>query len=88
MNNCVTAGLTLQGSQFCLSEVEVVTATVDLEDVRSFRGASLSRGMQAMMAEPYPRCYVDSALSHPSHLTTPCSQPIPVRYYMPEEEIR
>ena len=35
-----------QGSQFSLDEVEVITATVDLEDVRSYRGASLSRGMQ------------------------------------------
>lgn len=35
-----------QGSQFSMDEVEVITATVDLEDVRSYRGAILSRGMQ------------------------------------------
>ena len=29
-----------------MDEVEVITATVDLEDVRSYRGAILSRGMQ------------------------------------------
>lgn len=31
-----------QGTQFSLADVEVVTATVDLDDVRSFRG-SISR---------------------------------------------
>ncbi|KAI1379221.1 putative glutamine dependent NAD+ synthetase [Hypoxylon crocopeplum] len=35
-----------QGSQFSLDEVEVITATIDLEDVRSYR-SSMSRGMQA-----------------------------------------
>ena len=36
----------LPHSQFSLDEVEVITATVDLEDVRSYRGAIISRGMQ------------------------------------------
>ena len=35
-----------QGSQFSLDEVEVTTATVDLEDVRSYRGSIMSRCMQ------------------------------------------
>ncbi|KAG1224932.1 hypothetical protein G6F68_020024 [Rhizopus microsporus] len=42
-----------QGSQFSLHDVEVVTATVDLEDVRSYRARMASRGMQASMASAY-----------------------------------
>jgi NAD+ synthase (glutamine-hydrolysing) len=37
-----------QGSQFSLRDVEVITATVDLDDVRSYRGAIASRGHQVM----------------------------------------
>lgn len=51
-----------QGSQFSLNDVEVVTATVDLEDVRSHRAVS-SRSMQAAAAERYQRIEVDFALS-------------------------
>ena len=43
-----TIAIHFQGSQFTLSDVEVITATVDLEEVRSYRGASLSRGMQVI----------------------------------------
>ncbi|KAI0825506.1 glutamine-dependent NAD(+) synthetase with GAT domain-containing protein [Irpex lacteus] len=51
-----------QGSQFSLNDVEVVTATVDLEDVRAHRAVS-SRSMQAAAAERYQRIEVDFALS-------------------------
>jgi len=46
-----------QGSQFGVSEVEVVTAVVDVDAVRSFRMAIASRSVQAMsqpMAERVP----------------------------------
>lgn len=76
-----------QGSQFSLEEVEVVTATVDLEDVRSYRGASLSRGMQTAQAPSYPRSYLNAAISHRSSLTMACNSTINVHYHMPEEEI-
>src|SRR5690554_3030282 len=42
----INGTIVAQGSQFSLKDVEVVTATVDLEEVRSFR-CSPSRGMQA-----------------------------------------
>jgi NAD+ synthase (glutamine-hydrolysing) len=51
-----------QGSQFSMNDVEVVTATVDLEDVRSHRAVS-SRSMQAAAAERYSRIEVNFALS-------------------------
>lgn len=58
MNGRVVA----QGSQFSLKDVEVITATVDIEDVRSHRTTS-SRSNQAAGAERYPRIEVDFALS-------------------------
>ena len=38
--------LLAQGSQFTLDDVEVISATVDLEDVRSYRASIGSRGIQ------------------------------------------
>lgn len=44
-----------QGSQFSLDDVEVITATVDLEEVRAYR-CSASRGLQAVRpTEQYRR---------------------------------
>jgi hypothetical protein len=37
----------ISGSQFSIRDVEVVVATVDLEDVRSYRGGITSRNVQA-----------------------------------------
>ena len=50
----VNGKIVAQGSQFSLQDVEVVTATVDLEDVRSHRATS-SRSMQAAGARRYER---------------------------------
>ncbi|CAG8570533.1 13510_t:CDS:10 [Cetraspora pellucida] len=46
-----------QGSQFSLKDVEVITATIDIEDVRSHRGMS-SRGIQAVNANSYHPCWL------------------------------
>ncbi len=51
--------LLAQGSQFSLSDVEVVTATVNLHDVRSYRGAKASRTVQASQTEKLPQIDVD-----------------------------
>ena len=51
----VNGEIVAQGSQFSLNEVEVVTATVNLEDVRSKRGAVISRMVQASQSDPVPR---------------------------------
>ncbi|KAI6149345.1 hypothetical protein BKA82DRAFT_995389 [Pisolithus tinctorius] len=51
-----------QGSQFSLNDVEVVTATIDIEDVRSHR-TSRSRALQAATTEGYHRIEVPFALS-------------------------
>ncbi len=72
----LNGALVAQGSQFSLSDVEVVTATVDLQDVRAARSAK-ARGMQAAAhhaqaaanaasgpepAEPWARVHADIRL--------------------------
>ena len=82
-----------QGSQFSLSDVEVVTATVDIEDVRSHR-TSRSRGLQAASSEVFHRIEVPFALSDGKYgdiyermdlgLMVKLSE---ARFHRPEEEI-
>lgn len=83
----VNGEIVAQGSQFSLDDVEVVTATVDLEEVRAARFAP-SRGFQATQAPTYERIEVDFRLSHDSidALEVPTSAR-PPRYHLPEEEI-
>lgn len=50
-----------QGSQFSLNDVEVVTATVDLEAIRAHRKSS-SRSHQAAQAPAYERFKVNMRL--------------------------
>ena len=88
----VNGRVVAQGSQFSLQDVEVVTATIDIEDVRSHRATS-SRSNQAAGAERYQRIEVDFALSGMkgdeikdfSELVV--GQLSEVRYHKPEEEI-
>lgn len=78
-----------QGSQFSLNDVEVITAVVDLEDVRSYRSAK-SRAMQATKQPFYERIEVPMSLSSEGEALDPFlrpSKPIDVRYHIPEEEI-
>ncbi|EOD49513.1 putative glutamine-dependent nad(+) synthetase protein [Neofusicoccum parvum UCRNP2] len=58
----INGEIVAQGSQFSLNDVEVITATVDLEEVRAFRYAP-SRGLQAVQAPAYQRIEVDCSLS-------------------------
>ncbi|KAK9767400.1 glutamine-dependent NAD(+) synthetase [Basidiobolus ranarum] len=79
-----------QGTQFSLNDIEVVTATIDIEEVRSFRGSNISRGVQAANSSPYPRIEVDFALSTSylqRQLSVRPTRPVKVRYHTPEEEI-
>lgn len=80
-----------QGSQFSLADVEVVSATIDIEDVRAHRAKS-SRSMQAAGAERYHRIEAPFALSSGKfdeieELNRPAVQPNEVKYHTPEEEI-
>ncbi|CAL9729690.1 hypothetical protein MOUN0_H04918 [Monosporozyma unispora] len=80
-----------QGSQFSLKDVEVVTATVDLEDVRSYRAAVMSRSLQAAATDVrYKRIEVPTELARMQERFDPSVTPsIPrdVFYHSPEEEI-
>lgn len=51
-----------QGTQFSVADVEVLTATVNLDAVRSMRGAIQSRAEQAKAARPLPRVQADIQL--------------------------
>jgi hypothetical protein len=85
----VNGQIVAQGSQFSLSDVEVVSATVDIEDVRAHRTHS-SRSMQAAGAERYPRIEVPMPLSGSNDfalLNTTAAREFTVRYHTPEEEI-
>nr|XP_031546903.1 glutamine-dependent NAD(+) synthetase isoform X3 [Vicugna pacos] len=83
MNGSVFA----QGSQFSLDDVEVLTATLDLEDVRSYRAEISSRNLEASKVSPYPRVKVDFALSCHEDLLEPLSEPVEWKYHSPAEEI-
>ncbi|SCV05037.1 LANO_0G17106g1_1 [Lachancea nothofagi CBS 11611] len=80
-----------QGSQFSLKDVEVVTATVDLEEVRTHRASVLSRGLQASYTDvKYERIDVDEELAPMSSRFDPKIAPSkerPIFYHTPEEEI-
>ncbi|KAK7687710.1 glutamine-dependent NAD(+) synthetase [Cerrena zonata] len=88
----VNGQIVAQGSQFSLQDVEVVTATVDLEDVRAFRAIS-SRSMQAAGAKGYQRIEVGFALSDEDDTSSVkniqelVAKKYDVRYHRPEEEI-
>jgi NAD+ synthase (glutamine-hydrolysing) len=77
-----------QGSQFSLNDVEVVSATIDIEDVRAHR-AKGSRSMQATAFERYHRIEVDFALSGGKLEVDMMGlgMKTEVKYHIPEEEI-
>jgi NAD+ synthase (glutamine-hydrolysing) len=77
-----------QASQFSLTDIEVITATLDLGEVASYRSAP-SRGMQATQAPEYKRIEVDFFLSQQqgSKLRIKPTLQIETKYHRPEEEI-
>lgn len=81
----VNGRIVAQGSQFSLRDVEVVTATIDIEDIRSHRAVK-SRSMQAAQAERYQRIEVPFALSNDDFGRRPTTFQEP-RLHIPEEEI-
>ncbi|KAF4627677.1 hypothetical protein G7Y89_g10477 [Cudoniella acicularis] len=77
------------GSQFSLQDVETVTATVDLEAVRSYRTLK-SRAMQAIKQPAYERIEIEMSLSKDAEDVDPRISPncpLEVRYHTIEEEI-
>lgn len=83
----VNGRIVAQGSQFSPRDVEVVTATVDLEAVRAYRGAVASRMVQASQAQPVPRVRVPFDLTQPASGRPAPTPPVALRYHTPPEEI-
>lgn len=81
----VNGHIVAQGSQFSLDDVEVLTTTQDLEDVRAYRTDKTSGKLTAN--EVYPRVRVNFTLSLADDVYMPSVQPIQIRFHTPEEEI-
>ena len=75
-----------QGQQFSLDEVDVIAATVDLDDVVSYR-RSPSFGGQASTSAKYKRIELEFTLTRSDSLCSPESPVIKARIHQPEEEI-
>ena len=67
-----------QGSQFSLSDVEVITATFDLDEVTTYRASMMSRTAQAAETAAFPRAHVDVEIC--SDVPMARSSEIEVRY--------
>jgi len=80
----VNGEVVAQGEQFAVSEVEVVTANVDLDTVVGFRGAFQSMSGQAAAHDKQPIITVPFCLCT---ATGAPDAPREVRYHTPEEEI-
>uniref|UniRef100_A0AAQ4P1M8 Glutamine-dependent NAD(+) synthetase n=1 Tax=Gasterosteus aculeatus aculeatus TaxID=481459 RepID=A0AAQ4P1M8_GASAC len=82
----INGDVVAQGAQFSLNDVEVITATLDLEDVRSYRGEICQPNME-IEPKPCHRVKVDFSLSSGDDICLPTHQPIPAHFHSPEEEI-
>ncbi|XP_072045971.1 glutamine-dependent NAD(+) synthetase-like [Amphiura filiformis] len=83
----VNGDVVVASEQFSLTEIEVLTATLDLEDVRSYRAQTSSTSLQASRSTPFPRVRVNFALSDPGDTSIPTVEPFAVKLHTPEEEI-
>ncbi|PVV00052.1 hypothetical protein BB559_000166 [Furculomyces boomerangus] len=72
------------GTQFSLNEIEIVVATVDLENVKSYRASLPSLGAQSSLSKSLNRVIIDFDLRVSNLLPT---EPVVVKQLSPEEEI-
>lgn len=82
----INGDIVARGAQFSLEDVEVVTATLDLEDVRSYRGERCHPHME-YEHKPYQRIKTDFSLSDCDDRCLPTHQPLEWIFHTPEEEI-
>lgn len=80
----VNGQIVSKGEQFSLKEVEVTCATIDLEDIRSYRATRRSLCSLSNTSSSYKRINVNYSLH--SKVNIP-SLPIKVHGHSPEEEI-
>jgi NAD+ synthase (glutamine-hydrolysing) len=82
----VNGKVVAQGSQFSLNDVEVISATVDIDQVTTFRASVVSRSYQAAISsELYPSIHLNTNLFSTKKLL---SEIIPISLIGPSEEIR
>ncbi|KAI1895956.1 hypothetical protein AGOR_G00112110 [Albula goreensis] len=83
----INGDIVAQGKQFTLDDVDVVTATLDLEDVRSYRGERCHPHVESEH-KPYHRVKVSFSLSDSQDIFLPPHDPIEWQLHTAEEEIR
>lgn len=83
---CVNGEMVARTAQYSIEEVEVAVATVDLEQIRSYRNMIRSRTLRAASGPRYPRVELDWAITQPK-LMIPPTLSFPWKYHTPEEEI-
>lgn len=87
----VNGNMVAQGSQFSLSDVEVVLATIDLDDVRAYRNQKSAALQSVNETTPYHTINSQIELSPSSYDLDPTITPTKplkkIRYHSPEEEI-
>lgn len=89
-NSCIALNgeILNRSKQFSLKDVEVVCATIDLEDIRSYRNSVRTRSTLSSSNLSYPRINVnDFSLSSNNTFAIPETRPIEWVYHTPEEEI-
>lgn len=86
---CLNGKVIAQGSQFSLNDIEVVTATVDIQEVRAHRSSS-SRSIQASRTPPFERVRAETRLSSDKAgdlVEWEITKAGEFKYHTPEEEI-
>jgi NAD+ synthase (glutamine-hydrolysing) len=86
----VNGALVAQGSQFSFRDVEVVTATIDVDAVRAYRASLNSRGNQAAAVAAHVerlRLARNLVLSEAGARGAAIARPIQPKYALPSEEI-
>ena len=90
----VNGRLLAQGSQFGLNDVEIITANVNLQDIRSYR-IRYPRHILAARHENYPRVQANICLARPEiesgdgvNRIIAATPDVPVRYHSLAEEIQ
>ncbi|XP_069966450.1 glutamine-dependent NAD(+) synthetase [Bactrocera oleae] len=76
-----------RSKQFALQDVEVTLATIDLEEIRSYRVSQRSRCTFSASAPNYPRINCDFEMSTHNDIFKSSSTPMQWIYHTPEEEI-
>ncbi len=79
--------LIAQGTQFSMNEIEVITATVDMEDIRTYRDSSFSNMLPQNTSQSYQRISVQFNLTYDDSLIIPVTPAAKPFYNTPEEEI-